>query len=457
MPPVSDKDDRAVGIDAIGQNIKLTTEINEEFDENDLIDADLVIEPSEKKNGRKAIAYHLMTKNAGFNCLCELNLGKAFVYSCEKDEEGNIISETRRQYDSEKDPDYEQAMNETWFDYTLEQIKNATNPVVVISDIFSKVTVGNKFQTLPYKEQLHYIYKKLNDDKIKSKIVALVRGVKEKEIINTRNAHVDHGPDLMLKLAKMLGLEDRLVDSGFAMNVGLNNKTKSNISMLHVDKKITSVSGLAKTMAAFEQKNPGKDIYFCTNSKINWYSCGTTTTVDEKGNTVRKPCWFISFGPMYEYDKTNAKRTELGPYTLNKGWYKLSIDEHNFVRTDSVDYTFPQPSKIDSSNYVASVLSQYEADKFRELYEQGTEKFFKELERLSDLTRKQLVTTLHDADEVAKKYETPKTKGKTVPALRQVEEDTSTKIQDDYDPNDVELNDETNRMLAKKENKGREV
>lgn len=451
-----EKDDRSVGIDAIGQNIKLTNEINQEFDENELINTTLVIEPSTKKNGRKSIAYHLMTKNAGFNCLCELNLGKAFVYSCEKDEDGNIISEERRHYDSEKDPDYEQAMNEAWLDYTLEQIKNATNPVVVISDIFTKVTVGNKFQTLPYKEQLHYIYNKLNDEKIKSKIVALVRGVKEKEIINTRNAHVDHGPDLMLKLAKMLGLEDRLVDSGFNMTVGLNNKTKSKISMLHVDKRINSVSGLAKTMAAFEAKNPGKDIYFCTNSKINWYSCGTTTTLDENGNAVRKPCWFISFGPMYEYDKTNAKRTELGPYTLNKGWYKLSIDENNFVRTDSVDYTFPQPSKIDSSNYVASVLSQYEADKFRELYAQGAEKLQKELERLSDSTRKQLVTTLHDADEIAKKYETPATKSNVSPAPAEVE-DTTVEIREDYDPQDVELNKQTEQMLSNKNNTGKEV
>lgn len=446
----TEKDDRSVGIDAIGQNIRLTTEINEEFDENELLDTELVIEQTTKKPTRKSIAYNIKNKNAGFNCLCELNLGKAYVYNCERDEDGNIISETRRQYDSDLDPDYEQAMNESWLDYTLEQIKNATNPVVVISDIFSKVTVGNKFQTLPYKEQLLYIYKKLNDDKIKNKIVALVRGVKEKEIINTRNAHVDHGPDLMLKLAKMLGLEDRLVDSGFSLNLNLNNKTKRKVSMLHVDKKINSVTGLAKTMAAFESKNPGKDIYFCTNSKINWYSCGTTTITDENGNVTRKPCWFISFGPMYEYDKVNAKRTELGSYTLNKGWYKLSVDENNFVRTDSVDYTFPHPSKIDSSNYVASVLTQYETEKFKDLYNLGTQKFEKLIEKLSESTRKQLVTTLHNADELAKKYEAEADNTNITPIIETNE--TKNKNEVDFDQDDVELNEKTKNELKKKKN-----
>lgn len=383
-------------LDVIGRKLRLKEEIDRDFSEDELKDIEFEIEDSSELELPKSLSYKLKSKDAGLNCLCELNLGKAYKYTCIVDEEGNITCEKRTKYPKS----YKQALNEKWLDYTLERIKEATNPVVVISDIFTRVTTGNNEDTLPYKEQLAYIYKKLNDEKIKNKIVALVRGVKEQEILD------NGGPDLMLKLAKMLGMENKLVDRGFHLSVNITShitKKSRSISLLHFNKKLSSVRTLATSMQKYAQENPGHDIYFCTNSKINWYSSGVTTIVNENGETIQKPCWFIAFGPMYEYDKFNEKRPEIGPYTLNKEWYKITIDEHDFVRADSVDYAYPHATKIDASSYTSSVLSEYMSDSLKELFESGSISFEKLLEKLTQQTRKGIISSMHDAEELVKK------------------------------------------------------
>ena len=376
-------------LDVIGQKLRLKEEIDRDFNEVDIIDKDLEIQDSHEEDTPKAISYKLNTKDAGFNCLCELNLGKAYKYTCEKDEEGNIINEKRCYYPKS----YKLALNEKWLDYMLEQIKNATNPVVVISDIFTRVTTGNVDETLPYKEQLAYIYKKLNDEKLKDKIVALVRGSKELDIIK------NNGPDLMLKLANMLGMKNKLVDSGFQLVISVNNVNTHNdrpISLLQFPKKINSVRTLAISMQKYENENPGHDIYFCTNAKINWYSSGVTTTTDENGNTIQKPCWFISFGGVYEYDKFNEKRPEIGPYTLNKDWFKITVDEKSFVRVDSVNYTYPSSTKIDTSSYTASKLTENMQEKFKDVLNLTGPAFDEMMEKLKKLTRKQIVSAINN-------------------------------------------------------------
>lgn len=381
-------------LDVIGKKLKLKEEIDHPFDENELKNQEQEIEESNEKEVQKCISYKLRSKDAGFNCLCELNLGKAFKYTKTMNDDESF-TETRTKYPNS----YKQAMNEKWLDYTLEQIKNATNPIVVISDIFSRVTTGNNEETLPYKEQLLYIYKKLNDEKIKNKIVALTRGIKEQEIIN------NGGPDLMDKLANMLGMQNKLVDAGFQLSITINNintKNDRQISLLHFGKKINSVRTLAISMQKYANENPGHDIYFCTNSKTNWYASGVTTAKDKDGNIIQKPCWFIAFGTMYEYDKVNEKRPEIGPYTLNKDWYKISIYEDGFVRADRVNYIYPHPTKIDSSNYTASVLTEDMENKFKELLSMSQPAFEKMMEKLKNKTRKQIVSTMHNTETLAK-------------------------------------------------------
>ena len=173
-------------LDVIGQKLRQKREIDKPFDEMELMDDELEISTSEEKDLPKTLKYKLKSSNAGLNCLCDLNLGKAYKYSCTKDQEGNITSEKRSYYPKS----YKQALNEKWLDYVLEQIKNAQNPVVVVTNIFSRVTTGNMDDTLPYSEQLRYIYKKLNNENIKNKIVALVRGEKEMQILEQSNIDV---------------------------------------------------------------------------------------------------------------------------------------------------------------------------------------------------------------------------------------------------------------------------
>lgn len=382
-------------LDVIGQKLKLKAEIDKPFNEEELKDLDLNIENSSEKVLPRTIGYKLKSSDAGFNCLCELNLGKAYKYTCVKDSEGNIVSEKRCYYPNS----YKQAMNEKWLNFALEQIKNAVNPVVVVSDIFTRVTTGNSDEMLPYKEQLAYIYKKLNDDKIKNKIVALVRGQKELDIVN------NGGPDLMKQLAKMLNMENKLVDVGFHLTLDLGNSNKT-VSLLHFNKKTNSVRPLATSMQKFANENPGHDVYYCTNSKLNWYSSGVTTYVDKNGKTTQKPCWFVSFGGMYEYDKFNEKRPEIGPYTLNKTWYKIILDKDNFVRADRVDYVYPHSSKIDSSSYTSSVIADDMTNKFKQILQGLGVEFDKTMEKISQTTRKEVSNSMHNTKKSTKKKQT---------------------------------------------------
>ena len=367
-------------LDAIGKKIKLKEEIDQPFDENTLKDVNLEIEESKEEQTQKTIALKVFSKDVGLNGLCELNLGKAY----------KLTSDGRRvKYPSS----YKCAMNEKWLDYIIEQIKNATNPVVIVSDIFTRVTTGNNEDTLPYKEQLAYGYKKLKD--IKDKII-LVRGLKEKEIID------NGGPDLMGKLANMLNMKNKLVNAGFHLTLNLSNQKSKQVSLLHYNEKINTVRSLAISMQKFANNNPGHDIYFCTTSKTNWYSCGLTTYVTKDGQTATKPCWFVAFGGMYEYDKTNEKRPKVGAYTLNNDWFKIMMDKNNFVRADRVDYRYPHPTKIDSSNYISSVIADTKSNNYRELFNVLSASLEKMNERLSKSTSKQITSSIHKAKEKAK-------------------------------------------------------
>lgn len=112
--------DRA--LDVIGKKIKLKEEIDQPFDENELKDLVLEIENSKEPQTQKTLALKVYSKDIGFNCLCELNLGKAYQLT----KEGKRVRYPKS---------YKCAMNEKWLDYIIKQIENANNPVVVVSDI----------------------------------------------------------------------------------------------------------------------------------------------------------------------------------------------------------------------------------------------------------------------------------------------------------------------------------
>ena len=379
--------DQSAALDVIGKKLREKAIIDQDFDAEELIQnlQNFNIENSTESELPKTVGFKLPSPDAGFNCICELNLGKIYKYYEKRDEEGNIVDQKRSLYPNS----YLSKTNTKWLKSVLDQIENAVNPIVVVSDIFSRVTTGNAKENMPYTEQFLYIYQLLNKPNIKNKIVALVRGEKEKEIIN------NGGPDLMGKLAKVLGMEDKLVDAGFHLSVEVKGGARK-ISMLHYNKKVSSVKPLKQNMYKYANENPGHDVYFCTNAKINWQSQGVTTYTDENGHVHQKPCWFISFGPMYEFDKFNEKKPEIGPYTLNKRWYRVTFDSKNNVRTDYVDYTYPHSIKIDSSSYVGATMATELSETMRSLIEQLlVPEYQKTMEGVTNKTRKSVTKAIH--------------------------------------------------------------
>ena len=399
---MSHDSDRA--LDVIGKRLKLLDEINKDFDEMQLRNVDFSIENPTTNGGTSKISYRLSSKDIGFNVLCQLNLGKAY----------QMIEGRRVKYPTSD----KEAMNEKWLDYCLDGIRNASNPVVIITDIFTRVTTGNYENVLPYEEQLGYIYSKLSDPKIKDKIIILARGSIEQSIIN------NGGPDLMLRLGNMLNMPERVTNGGTLLTATINNSHTGEvdrISFAHVDKKINSRNPLAKAMKAFAAEHPGHDVYYSTNSKQNWWSAGVTTYKDEKGVTREKTCWFVSFGPMFEYDRFNLNRPELGPYTLNKNWYKVFTDEESNVRMEYVNYIFPVKDKQDTSDYVASVVTDALTASYQDLIDACNATLGKFVEKDSKRARKQVLSAITKAKEQAKqtKTTTRKSTTKKVPRVKQ--------------------------------------
>ena len=403
-------------LDVIGQKLRLKEEIDAPFDEKELSEEDIVIAPADEDTSTSKISYRLSSKDIGFNALCQLNLGKAYIYR----------NGERKKYP----PNDKQAMNEKWLDFILEGIKNASNPVVVVTDIFTRVTTGNYEEVLPYREQLGYIYRKLNDPAIRDKIIILARGSIEQSIIN------NGGPDLMQKLGNMLGIPERVTNGGSIITATIKNSHThgtDSISFAHVDRKINTRTTLAKTMKKFSEEHPGYDVYYCTNAKQNWCGAGVTTYRDEKGEVKEKTCWYISFGPMYEYDKFNLNRPEIGPYTLNKNWYKVFTDEASNVKMEFVNYIFPDKNKQDTSNYVASVVTDALTASYQDLIATIDASLGKFVEKESKRARKEILSSIQDAKEKAKEEKAepkkPAPKGKKAtpkakPQLQEVEDTT---------------------------------
>lgn len=352
------KRDPDKALDVIGKKLRIKEEIDREFDESELIEEHFQIEEPSQQEVIQSVRYALNCKDFGLNVLANLNLGKAYKLIGEEGGEYNVPPDARRVKYTVDDKD---AMDEDWLNYIIDKVSGANNGFIILENIFTRVTTGNYLETLPYKEQLKVAYEKFSDPRLEGKFLALVRGTIEQDIIK------NGGPDLMMKLGKMLGLEDRVLSNPVIEVVLSNPKLKGrekSVSIISVNERTTATKGIFNIMTRFEKTRPGFDIYYNTTAKQNGMSAGMTTTVNEKGEVVHKPCWFICFGPMFEYDKANMNRPSLEPYVPNRAWYKIG---HTFrvangrvepsVRVDYEDYVYPHKTKEDFSNFTSAVIS----------------------------------------------------------------------------------------------------
>ena len=352
------KKDPDKALDVIGKKLRIKEEIDRDFDENSLKNETIIVdESSPEKKQIESISYQLNNKDFGLNVLANLNLGKAYRLTGEEGGQYNIPPDAKRTKYTIEDKD---AMDEDWLDYIIEKICSANNSFIILENIFTRVTTGNYSENLPYKEQLKVAYEKFSDPRLQGKFLALVRGTIEQDIIN------NGGPDLMLKLGKMLGLEDRVLSNPVidiqVTNPKLNGRNKK-ISIISVNEKTSATKGIFNIMQRFEKTRPGFDIYYNTTAKQCGMSVGMTTVTKENGEVEHKPCWFICFGPMFEYDKRNINTPSLQPHVLNKAWYKVG---HTFkivdgkveanVRVDYEDYIYPHRTKEDFSNFTTAVI-----------------------------------------------------------------------------------------------------
>ena len=354
------KKDPDKALDVIGKKLRIKEEIDREFDENAAIAEDFQVEEPKDENKLQSVAYALNCKDFGLNVLANLNLGKAYKLIGEEGGEYNVPPDAKRVKYSASDKD---AMDEEWLDYIISKVASANNSFIILENVFTRVTTGNYTENIPYKEQLKLAYEKFSDPRLKGKFLALVRGTIEQDIIK------NGGPDLMLKLGKLLGLEDRVLTNPVIevelTNPKLKGKEKR-ISIISVNERTTATKGIFNIMTRFEKTRPGFDIYYNTTAKQNGMAAGMTTITNENGEVVHKPCWFLCFGPMFEYDKANLNRPSLEPYVPNRAWYKIGhafrisngrLEPH--IRVDFEVYVYPHKTKEDFSNFTSAVIGEH--------------------------------------------------------------------------------------------------
>ena len=354
------KKDPDKALDVIGKKLRIKEEIDREFDETAAIAEDFKIEEPKDENKLQSVAYALNCKDFGLNVLANLNLGKAYKLIGEEGGEYNVPPDAKRVKYTANDKD---AMDEEWLDYIISKVASANNSFIILENVFTRVTTGNYTENIPYKEQLKIAYEKFSDPRLKGKFLALVRGNIELDIIK------NGGPDLMLKLGRLLGLEDRVLTNPVIEVELTDPKLKGKerrISIISVNERTTATKGIFNIMTRFEKTRPGFDIYYNTTAKQNGMSAGMTTITKENGEVVHKPCWFLCFGPMFEYDKANLNRPSLEPYVPNRAWYKIGhafrisngrLEPH--VRVDFEDYVYPHKTKEDFSNFTSAVIGEH--------------------------------------------------------------------------------------------------
>jgi hypothetical protein len=269
----------------------------------------------------------------------------------------------------EKFPEIEEdVFDEKWVDYVFKTISCSRYSAVVLENIFTRVTTGNYLYYLPYQEQLRVIVDKIKKYNLQDRIVALVRGAREMEIINST---LDKkGPDLMKMLGEALKIPERVTGSRVILEMQLKNTYKKNppIRLTNYNSTSRVNKGIFSKMISFIESEPGFDIYWNSSAKVSGQE-DAFIKHDKKNPQKTKPCTALFFGPMCYFDKFNAYRDNLSPYPLNHTWFKIhytntlskgknnSTEVESVVRVDFNDYNAPVEEKIDDSNYVSSVAS----------------------------------------------------------------------------------------------------
>ncbi len=351
--------DRALSV--INKKLKTKDNIDSSFTlENVNEEVEILDTPETKEDDIvTTLSYDVNNNYFGFNVISNVNLGRA--YKLENNENGdefkyNISPDAKRVKFPESETN---KINERWIDHVFKTISSSRNSALVLENVFTRVTTGNYKEILPYVEQVRYLAKKIKQYNLQNKIVALSRGQVEKTIIK------NGGPDLMKILGDALGIPEKVTGYRTVLIFNLKDpyKKDAKISITNFNPPGSTRAKMLEQLDSYAQKvTPGFDIYWNTTAKMNG-SFGALTT-DPANLNEKKSCIYLCFGPMAEYDMFNFNRPLIGPYSLNRNWFKVAF-EHGYkngkleskISAHFNDYNAPHEHQVDDSNYVSSVIA----------------------------------------------------------------------------------------------------
>ncbi len=396
---MTEKEDGA--LKTINKALRIKDQIDKPFDVFELINNEVnVLDKSENPQEEiiHKLDYKVKNDYFGFNVISHLNLGRA--YKLENNEDGdkheyNISPNAKRV----KFPESEQnVFNEKWVDHVFNTVKGSRYSAVVLENVFTRVTTGNWQEILPYKEQLRALYKKIKEHGLEDKIIALVRGAREMEILK------NGGPDLMAILGDSLKIKDRVTGPKTLISMHLSDSYKKDaeVTLMNFNPNGNIGAGIFKKMIEFIENQPGFDVYWNSTARCSGME-DAFMTHDRNDPKKSKPCTALFFGPMCEYDLINTRRG-LPPYTLNHIYFKLSY-EHSIVKIRHEDmtvkeemiskvkahfndYNAPHEDKKDSSNYVAAIISDSEGEVLQGFADIANDLFTDTIENIVNKSRK---------------------------------------------------------------------
>ena len=360
MVAAASENDRALSV--IDKKLRTKDNIDSSFDVEAVEEEVEILDNSalEEDEIISTLSYDVDNNYFGFNVVSNLNLGRA--YKLVNNEHGddfkyNISPDAKRVRFSDSELN---KINEKWIDHVFKTIASSRNSALVLENIFTRVTTGNYKEILPYIEQVRFVAKKIKQFDLQNKIVALSRGQVEKTIIK------NGGPDLMKMLGDVLGIPEKVTGYRTVLIFNLKDpyKKDAKISITNFNPPGSTRAKMLENLDNYAQKvAPGFDIYWNTTAKFNG-SFGALTTNPTNLNE-KKSCTYICFGPMSEYDSFNYNRPLIGPYSLNRDWFKVGF-EHRYNKEGQLvsqvsayfnDYNAPHEHQIDDSNYVSSVIA----------------------------------------------------------------------------------------------------
>lgn len=385
-----EENDRALSV--INQKLKTKDNIDSPFTLENVNEEVEVLDTPENQEDDviTTLSYNVNNNYFGFNVISNINLGRA--YKLENNENGdefkyNISPDAKRFKFPESETN---KINEKWIDHVFKTISSSRNSALVLENVFTRVTTGNYKEILPYVEQVRYLAKKIKQYNLQNKIVALSRGQVEKTIIK------NGGPDLMKILGEALGIPEKVTGYRTVLIFNLKDpyKKDAKISITNFNPPGSTRAKMLENLDSYAQKvAPGFDIYWNTTAKMNG-SFGALTT-DPVDISKKKPCIYLCFGPMAEYDMFNFNRPQIGPYSLNRNWFKVAF-EHNYKNGELIstigahfnDYNAPHEHQVDDSNYVSSAIAGSVGEALKEIRKVVFESIEKTIEQTEEDARK---------------------------------------------------------------------